>query len=493
MTLDDVCFKPFGRACATQSLAQYWKLDRDLYEKEQVPRSGRMTPEYCFGRWFTECLSAFGAPIDPKIVLGGFPASTSDFTSYSTDATSFIITLPLSSHQETSNAARAWEKAFVELAQGAMKDRAQKSRLLLAFSTERSVQDELARESGVDMAVVAFSYLAMLLYIALALSSLPSLDSDWNSFLDAFVLSRIGLGLGGVLLVALSVSGSLGIISALGVSSSLISLEVIPFLALAIGVDNMFLLAHALQRVNKRSRNGLGPVHERIATALSECGPSIALAAVCEATAFFLAAFLTPMPAIQTFSLCACLSVVIGFLLQITAFASLLTLDTMRIESHRMDLLPMIIIPTPSHATASLSSSSWLGWWLKRRRSGLSSVPRVRHYGGTEDHLEEESLSSGLMGEGEEPPVIKASETIEPATAPPDPWLQGVVHSCVKVQIKALLFRPVQLAVLLIFLTTLCLSICAIPRLSVGLDQSIALPSDSYLQNYYERVLKDLR
>ena len=37
----------------------------------------------------------------------------------------------------------------------------------------RSVQDELARESTSDAATVAFSYLAMLLYIAVALGSLP--------------------------------------------------------------------------------------------------------------------------------------------------------------------------------------------------------------------------------------------------------------------------------------------------------------------------------
>lgn len=36
--------------------------------------------------------------------------------------------------------------------------------------------------------------------------------------------------------------------SLVGVSSTLIILEVIPFLALAVGVDNMFILAHALGR-----------------------------------------------------------------------------------------------------------------------------------------------------------------------------------------------------------------------------------------------------
>ncbi len=37
--LQDVCFKPFGDECATQSVLQYWRLNRTLYETEQVGRS----------------------------------------------------------------------------------------------------------------------------------------------------------------------------------------------------------------------------------------------------------------------------------------------------------------------------------------------------------------------------------------------------------------------------------------------------------------------
>lgn len=41
-------------------------------------------------------------------------------------------------------------------------------------------------------------------------------------------------------------AGALGVLCALGLPASLIVLEVVPFLGLAVGVDNMFLLAHAL-------------------------------------------------------------------------------------------------------------------------------------------------------------------------------------------------------------------------------------------------------
>lgn len=55
------------------------------------------------------------------------------------------------------------------------------------------------------------------------------------------------LGLTGVLIVLLSVVSSLGIFSYLGVPATLIIIEVIPFLVLAVGVDNIFIIVQGYQ------------------------------------------------------------------------------------------------------------------------------------------------------------------------------------------------------------------------------------------------------
>jgi Niemann-Pick C1 protein len=49
-----------------------------------------------------------------------------------------------------------------------------------------------------------------------------------------YVTSKVLLGLSGVFIVALSVLGSMGICSMFGVKSTLIIVEVIPFLVLAV-------------------------------------------------------------------------------------------------------------------------------------------------------------------------------------------------------------------------------------------------------------------
>jgi hypothetical protein len=54
VSLEDICYKPFGGACATQSLLQFWKMDRAFYTREQA-RGARLTPDYCFGHWYTQC------------------------------------------------------------------------------------------------------------------------------------------------------------------------------------------------------------------------------------------------------------------------------------------------------------------------------------------------------------------------------------------------------------------------------------------------------
>lgn len=53
--------------------------------------------------------------------------------------------------------------------------------------------------------------------------------------------SKVTLGLGGVIVVLSAVMASMGFFSYLGIPSSLIILQVVPFLVLAVGADNIFI------------------------------------------------------------------------------------------------------------------------------------------------------------------------------------------------------------------------------------------------------------
>lgn len=56
--------------------------------------------------------------------------------------------------------------------------------------------------------------------------------------------SQGAVGVLGVLLVALSVAAGLGISSVIGIKFNAASTQVLPFLMLGLGVDDMFLMAH---------------------------------------------------------------------------------------------------------------------------------------------------------------------------------------------------------------------------------------------------------
>ena len=88
----------------------------------------------------------------------------------------------------------------------------------------------------------------------------------------------------------------------------MISAEVVPFLILAIGVDNMFLIT----RAEKQVPDEIVENKYRIAFALKEIGPSIFVAAFCEALAFFIG-MQTDIPALSSFCLVAGLAVITDF------------------------------------------------------------------------------------------------------------------------------------------------------------------------------------
>ncbi|KAE9603499.1 putative protein patched/dispatched [Lupinus albus] len=325
ISLQDICLKPLDKDCATQSVLQYFKMDPNNFGEY----GGADHLNYCFEHYTSadQCMSSFKAPLDPSTVLGGF--SGNDYSA----ASAFVVTYPVNNanDEEGNQTAKAvaWEKAFIQLVKGELLPMVKSRNLTLAFSSESSIEEELKRESTADAITILISYIVMFAYISLTLGDTPHLSSFYIS-------SKVLLGLAGVMLVMLSVLGSVAFFSALGVKSTLIIMEVIPFLVLAVGVDNMCILVHAV----KRQQMNL-PLEGRISNALVEVGPSITLASLSEVLAFAVGSFIS-MPACRVFSMYAALAVLLDFILQVTAFVALIVLDSLRAEAKRVDCFPCI-------------------------------------------------------------------------------------------------------------------------------------------------------
>ncbi|OJT13083.1 Niemann-Pick type C-related protein 1 [Trametes pubescens] len=519
-TLSDVCLKPAGPDgfCVVQSVMAWFGNDLSDYDSD----TWRDRLEDC-AETPVNCLPDFQQPLAPQMVLGSVPVDKDGAKEYA-DAKALVITyvVPDSLNKAEQAKAMEWEYALRNYLENLSSRAPEHAGLEIAWSTGISLEEEINKSTNTDIKIVILSYVAMFFYVAFTLgngaaardeeglwscltqwvtnlpklfgqpsaSSTLSLDSRLApTFLPRlpralFVGSKVTLGLFGITLVIVSVSSSVGLFSGVGVKVTLIIAEVIPFLVLAVGVDNVFILVHELDRQNllhgpnasggasgpswaygdsysyghttpmsptaqSRARSGFDSqdrdtehdherevsldagstpqyltAEERVARTLAKMGPSILLSTVTETTAFALGA-LVPMPAVRNFALYAAGSVFLNAVLQVTVFVSALVVDLRRVEASRVDCFPCLRMP-----------------------------PRIAL-------LEAPPSGSGL----------------------------GFLARFIRKRYAPFLLKPVVKGLVLLgFGGVLVASIISIQHIRLGFDQRLAFPSDSYLIPYFDSI-----
>ncbi len=418
-SLDDVCYKPTGDACVVQSVAAY--IGNDI--KSVSPSTWKTKLESC-AKSPVDCLPDFQQPIDPTMIFGGLQGDGNVV-----DSPAIIVTWVVQNYAEKSpevERAMDWERSLKNLLLE-LQDEASDKGLRLSFSTEISLEQELNKSTNTDAKIVVISYIIMFFYASIALGSTTlSLRSVLRNPAASLVESKFALGIVGILIVLMSISASIGLFSAANIKVTLIIAEVIPFIVLAVGVDNIFLIVHEFERVNISHPDEM--VEFRIAKALGRMGPSILLSAITETIAFSLGAFVG-MPAVRNFAIYAAGAVFINALLQVTMFISVLTLNQRRVEDRRADCFPCIQI---KNAGIQLGSNG----------NGY-----MRPYEGQEEGV-----------------------------------LQRFIR---KTYAPTLLGKKMKVAVVVVFLGIFTAGVSLIPEVSLGLDQRVAIPDESYLIPYF--------
>ena len=420
-TLEDVCYKPTGKACVIQSISQYPsvsdELDKDTWAEDL--QSCADSPAQL------ECLPSFQQPLPIQRLLGGYNYTSEPVTNASALVVTWIVTNYNPGNPELDKAME-WEDSVKSLLKDVQIE-AKERGLRLSFSTEVSLEQELNQNTNTDAKIVVVSYIVMFFYASLALGSTTlSLSSIMRDPVVALVQSKFSLGVVGILIVLMSVTASVGLFAATGLKATLIIAEVIPFLVLAVGVDNIFLIVHEFERVNISHADE--SVSDRISRALGRMGPSILLSATTETVAIALGAAVG-MPAVRNFAAYAAGAVLINALLQVTMFVSVLALNQERVEAGRIDCVPCI----------------------KTRRGPDSGMPNG--YGS--------APFSGVEEEG---------------------FLTRFIR---KYYAPTLLGNKTRMAIMTIFLGFFAAGIALLPDVQLGLDQRYAVPQDSYLVNYF--------
>eukprot|EP00756_Hemistasia_phaeocysticola_P014850 Hpha_TRINITY_DN15364_c4_g2::TRINITY_DN15364_c4_g2_i1::g.91242::m.91242/K12385/NPC1; Niemann-Pick C1 protein len=155
----------------------------------------------------------------------------------------------------------------------------------------------------------------------------------WSVTFDtSLVDSRLFLvGVGGVIIVLCAVAGSLGLACLLQIPLVAMSLQVLPYVCMGTGIDDMFILLHYFSTSRDR------PVSDRMKDALAHAGPSVLATSSVNVGVFLLCA-LVPVNAIFYVAFQAAIATAFNFLCILFGFSALLALDAYRVQSNRLDL-----------------------------------------------------------------------------------------------------------------------------------------------------------
>ncbi|XP_076586683.1 NPC1-like intracellular cholesterol transporter 1 [Chaetodon auriga] len=426
-SLKDVCYAPLNPSnpslidCAVNSLPQYFQNSlENINHKVNMTEHG-VTKEvnwkdhliYCVNSPLSfkdvtdlgmSCMADYGAPVFPFLAVGGY--ENDDYI----NAEALILTFSLNNYPRDDvkfRVAMQWETEFLKIVQEYQENST--TNFTFAYMAERSLEDEINRTTAEDIPIFMISYAVIFVYIAVALG-------EYSSCKRLLVDSKFLVGLGGILVVGCSVLASMGFYSWIGIPSSLVILQVVPFLVLAVGADNIFIFVLEYQRDVRESGEKR---EEQIGRVLGNVAPSMLLCSLSESICFFLGA-LSTMPAVKSFALYAALAVLLDFVLQMTAFVALLSLDARRQDNNRCELLCCVTVSTQRS---------------KKNKGFLR--PLMRKY-----------------------------------YAP------------------VLLHRYTRVIVMLVFIFMFCGSLFLMFHVTVGLDQELALPQDSYMLDYFKYLYK---
>ncbi|CCF56470.1 hypothetical protein KAFR_0B01710 [Kazachstania africana CBS 2517] len=228
------------------------------------------------------------------------------------DSKAIIVTLLLSNH---SDVAEHWEHHLENF----LLDIDAPKGVRISFSTEISKNKEV--DDNVESWTLTFSYLLMFLFVSWALKKKSSSKI------------KILMGIAGILIVFISLVFTAGLLCSIGVQPTPLVIKILPFIILAIGIDNIFLLSDEFDKISEVKPNWF--TDEKIVKSVSRISPSIFLAFICQLSSVLLAVFVS-MPVARNFAIYSAVALGINMLLQLTTYLSIYSVCENKFETIRL-------------------------------------------------------------------------------------------------------------------------------------------------------------
>ncbi|XP_045610892.2 patched domain-containing protein 3 [Procambarus clarkii] len=170
-----------------------------------------------------------------------------------------------------------------------------------------------------DIQYLGVGFLVVFIYIQIMLGKFNMVEQ------------RPLLSLMGLVCVGMSIFVSYGICSMFNVPFGPVN-NVLPFLLLGLGIDDMFVIMQAWNNLNQREKKH--KLTERIGFAVKNAGVSITVTSVTDFAAFAIGSG-TVLPALRSFCLYAAVGIAAVYFFQATFFVAWFSLDQRRLEDKR--------------------------------------------------------------------------------------------------------------------------------------------------------------
>eukprot|EP01062_Namystynia_karyoxenos_P076992 TRINITY_DN7658_c0_g2_i1.p1 TRINITY_DN7658_c0_g2~~TRINITY_DN7658_c0_g2_i1.p1 ORF type:complete len:1160 (+),score=325.57 TRINITY_DN7658_c0_g2_i1:167-3646(+) len=184
------------------------------------------------------------------------------------------------------------------------------------WGTAQVIKDASNRNKG--LVVVGFTLLAGIVWMYL--------------FRCSMINSRLALGLAGIICIALAVWGTMGTAALLGIEFNGLTLQVLPYVTMGLGIDDMFVVVHYFRPPKMEEE-----VPFRLQHAYGQAGPSVLATSLVNLTVF-LSSLIVPVGAVRSFSWQASIAVVVNFTTIFFGFGAYMAIDARRIASQRFDV-----------------------------------------------------------------------------------------------------------------------------------------------------------
>ena len=212
-----------------------------------------------------------------------------------------------------------WEENFIKTLQDLSKDFED---FVVSFAAERSMSDSVLEGIRSDIPFMSVTF-AIMIFIAGQIHG-----NKTNPIRGHNLLLILG-----VYSSALGVLAGFGLVIACGVPFISI-VGILPFLVVSIGIDDIFIIIDEFDKMPEAM-----PANRKVSHTIAKVGATITMTTLTDIIVFAVGTF-SSFPAIRYFCIFGVVTFSAEFLIQMTLFVALLSLDARRMKAGRRDCLP---------------------------------------------------------------------------------------------------------------------------------------------------------